>query len=222
MPNLNLLTETKHVVLLGDSILDNAAYVAESLAVIDHLAQAMPDSWQATLLAADGATTSDVAQQTNRLPTKATHLVVSTGGNDALYQLGIVSEPAASISEALFRFSEIREDFRRVYRQMLDHVLRLELPVAVCTVYNSIPNLGPVAMTALAMFNEVILEEAFRAQVQVIDLRLICDEPADYSTMSPIEPSSAGGKKIAGAIVSILSSREFASGHSIVISRSGF
>jgi hypothetical protein len=34
----------------------------------------------------------------------------------------------------------------------------------------------------------------------VIDLRLICDERADYSAVSPIEPSAAGGGKIARAI----------------------
>jgi hypothetical protein len=33
----------------------------------------------------------------------------------------------------------------------------------------------------------------------VIDLRLVCTEPADYA--NPIEPSSRGGEKIAQAIM---------------------
>jgi hypothetical protein len=36
----------------------------------------------------------------------------------------------------------------------------------------------------------------------VIDLRLICSEPADYA--NPIEPSGPGGQKIARAIVASL------------------
>ena len=50
------------------------------------------------------------------------------------------------------------------------------------------------------MFNEVILREAFRAAVPVVDLRLICTEVSDYAICSPIEPSVSGGGKIARSI----------------------
>jgi len=39
---------------------------------------------------------------------------------------------------------------------------------------------------------------AFERGLQIIDLRLICTEPADYA--NPIEPSGCGGRKISGAI----------------------
>ena len=48
------------------------------------------------------------------------------------------------------------------------------------------------------MFNDVILRVAFEHHLPVIDLRLVCNEPADYA--NPIEPSGRGGRKIALAI----------------------
>jgi len=59
------------------------------------------------------------------------------------------------------------------------------------------------------LFNDVILREAIRARIPVIDLRHICTLPSDYSALSPIEPSSAGGMKIAKAIAALLLSHDF-------------
>jgi hypothetical protein len=71
-------------------------------------------------------------------------------------------------------------------------------------------------MTALAMFNEVILREAFNAKIPVIDLRLICSEFSDCSEISRIEPSAAGGEKIVQAIVRLLANHKFESKKSII------
>ncbi len=73
-----------HVVLLGDSIFDNAAYVHGGPDVIAHLKSILPQDWKATLLAADGAISIDVIGQIRKIPESATHLVVSAGGNDGL------------------------------------------------------------------------------------------------------------------------------------------
>ena len=54
------------------------------------------------------------------------------------------------------------------------------------------------ANAALAFFNETITRVAFEADVPLIDLRLICNEDADFA--NPIEPSARGGEKISGAI----------------------
>jgi hypothetical protein len=71
-------------------------------------------------------------------------------------------------------------------------------------------------MTALAMFNEVILREAFDAKIPVIDLRLICSESSDYSEISPIEPSASGGENIVRAIVQLLANHKFERKQSII------
>jgi hypothetical protein len=76
--------EHGHVVLLGDSVFDNAAYVAGGPDVVAQLRQSLPTGWQATLSAVDGAVATDVRGQLAQMPASATHLVISAGGNDAL------------------------------------------------------------------------------------------------------------------------------------------
>src|SRR5215211_9369954 len=124
-----------HIVLLGDSIFDNGAYVAGGPDVIRQLKTRLPDRWQATLRARDGAITGSVASQLAGLPAGATHLVVSIGGNDALSHISVLEDTANSIASALNRLADITDAFRRDYTAMLDRVLRLHLPTAVCTIY---------------------------------------------------------------------------------------
>lgn len=190
-----------HIVLLGDSILDNGRYVPGGPSVIEHLRRILPGGWRASLLAVDGSTTEGVIRQLDRLPPDATHIVASVGGNDALdHSPMVLHEPAGSFAEVLSRMGMVCEAFQQDYRAMLQAVRAKGLPVVVCTIYDSIPGMERAERTGLRLFNEVILREAFRARLPLIDLRLICTESADYATSSPIEPSAYGGGKIARAI----------------------
>ncbi len=193
-----------HVVLLGDSVFDNAAYVPDGPAVIGQLRAILPKNWAVSLLAVDGHVTSDVETQLEMVPNDATHLVVSCGGNDALGYLPVLTEQARTVAEALDRFARIRADFRDKYRCMLEQVVAMGRDVTVCTVYDCVPDLEPMAHAALSMFNEIILREAISAKVAVIDLRLVCTERSDYSEISPIEPSRRGGEKISNIICNLL------------------
>ncbi len=207
-----------HVVLLGDSIFDNASYVPGEPSVIEHLRRGLPNGWHATLLAVDGSVASDVAEQLADVPADATHLVVSAGGNNALgYSSTILREPADSFGEVLTRLGEIREEFRREYRAMLRGVLECGKPTVVCTIYDAIPGLDPAERTGLCLFNDVILREAFPLGVPVIDLRRICAEPIDYARSSPIEPSAVGGGKIARAVIRSVTEAGSGTGGSWVI-----
>jgi hypothetical protein len=199
-----------HVVLLGDSIFDNGVYVPGGPSVIENLQGALPPGWRATLLAVDGAVVESVSRQLERLPDDATHLVVSVGGNDALgFGSFVLHQRAGSVAEVLSRLAEVRAGFERQYRQMLSSVLARNKPTAVCTIYDAIPGLGPAETAGLCLFNDVILREAFAAGLSVIDLRLVCQEASDYAAISPIEPSAAGGGKIARAVASLLMSASF-------------
>ena len=73
-----------HIVLLGNSIFDNAAYVAGGPDVVRQLRDILPSGWRAALNARDGAVIADLPQQLQKLPGDASHLVVSVGGDDAL------------------------------------------------------------------------------------------------------------------------------------------
>lgn len=205
----SLHQKMSHVVLLGDSIFDNAQYVPGHPAVIEQLLRSLPSGWQATLAAVDGHITTDVPGQLERVPDAASHLVVSVGGNDALGYAGILTAPAATVNQALLQLSEVQAEFRENYQGMLRAVLQRNLPTTLCTVYDSVPGLGPTERLALGMFNEVILREAFLLGLPVIDLRLVCDQRSDYSDVSPIEPSVLGGAKIALAIAAVVTSHDF-------------
>ena len=124
-----------HVVLLGDSIFDNAAYVAGGPDVVRQLRDILPSGWRATLNALDGAVMADVPQQLQKLPGDASHLVVSVGGNDALGEASLLDRKVGSMAEALALITEVRERFRSAYARMLDQALERRYPLAVCTIY---------------------------------------------------------------------------------------
>lgn len=198
-----------HVVLLGDSIFDNAAYVPGGPSVIEHLRRVLTNGWKATLLAVDGATMSSVERQLQRLPADATHLVLSVGGNDALgHSAYILSEPADSYASALAGMATLRDEFSREYGHMLAGVRATGLPLAVCTIYDSVPGLRPAESVGLSIFNDIITRQVIAARVTLLDLRLTCNEAGDYAAVSPIEPSAAGGGKIARAIHGALFDRD--------------
>ena len=100
-----------HVVLLGDSIFDNSAYVAGGPDVVRQLQARLPAGSRASLAARDGARIADVAPHLDRIAPDATHFVVSVGGNDALDQLGVLQERTNSLAAALNRLATIREGF---------------------------------------------------------------------------------------------------------------
>ena len=199
-----------HVVLLGDSIFDNAAYVPGEPAVAAQLKAAMPEA-EVTLLALDGAVVGDVPAQLTRLPADATHLVLSVGGNDTLGYIDVLSERHASLGESMLRMSELTGGFEDAYRRMIEAVLAASLPTIVCTIYYpSFPEraLQRMAVAAETFFNDAILRCAFELRLPILDLRLICDEPADYA--NPIEPSARGGRKITAAIARTVREHDFA------------
>lgn len=200
-----------HVVLLGDSIFDNASYVPGEKSVLDHLGEALPAGWKTTLVAVDGASVADVHEQIERVTPDATHLFVSAGGNDVLNESPILSQDVATVGEAMLLLSLVRARFATGYLQMSAAVIRLGKPSVFCTVYDSIPGLGEAARTALATFNDVIVQAACRNRAPLIDLRMVCDEASDYSSVSEIEPSARGGAKIARVIADVATTHAFAS-----------
>ncbi len=197
-----------HVVLLGDSIFDNGAYVPGGPDVIRQLRGELPPGWRATLLAVDGDVTSGVVRQLRSLPPDATHLVVSVGGNDALQFSYLLDQQADTVAGGLMLLGRAQRQFAAAYGSMIDAVAALGLPVAVCTVYDTPPSEPGhlVIRTALAIFNDCITRAAFARAVSLIDLRLVCDEDADYA--NPIEPSVQGGLKIARAVAAFPAAEE--------------
>ena len=190
-----------HLVLLGDSIFDNRAYTGGQPDVVAHLNELLPAGWRATLQAVDGATTTELASQCSRVPSDASHVVVSIGGNDAIENSDLLATLVGSTAEALALFDDRISRFEAKYRAAIGAVRALQRPTTVCTIYNGnfSDETARATRVALMMFNDVILRVAFELRLTVIDLRAVCDEAEDSA--NPIEPSGPGGRKIAAAIV---------------------
>jgi hypothetical protein len=191
-----------HVVLLGDSIFDNASYTGGGPDVISQVRGNLPPHWKATLLAVDGATTDGIPSQLARLPSDATHLVLSVGGNNALRRSDILDRPAGSTAEAFTLLADVTREFEAAYRKAVAMCVKHRLPLVICTIYNgNFPDIAfqRRATAAVAVFNDAIIRVGGEKRLTVIELRRICDKPEDYA--NPIEPSSIGGAKIAKAIV---------------------
>lgn len=197
-----------HLILLGDSIFDNGVYVPLEPDVITQVRQLFPDTWQATLLAVDGAVIDDIQDQLKRLPEDASHLAMSIGGNDALMRIDLLNKVVHSSAEAFLLLEDAVASFEILYRKMIQIVLDNQLPLLLCTIYNANfddPIYRQCVRLAVAAYNDVIIRIAAEYDLSVIDLRLVCSSPQDYA--NTIEPSAIGGEKIAQAIVDQLISR---------------
>ena len=200
-----------HVALIGDSVFDNLVYVRPEPDVQQQLRDTLPDGWKVTLGAIDGSVTDDVSRQLKGLPEDVSHIVVSAGGNDGLQSMGILFEQVSTVAEGLGLLSGVVTEFQKAYSQMLQDLVSTKIPATVCTIYRPQyePTLQQVTLMALSLFNDVILTEAMRMRLPVLDLRPIMDEASDYA--NEIEPSAHGGEKMAKAISQILLGNESSS-----------
>lgn len=190
-----------HLALLGDSTLDNARYTDGGPSVVDHLNNRLAPEDRATLLALDGAIAETVPTQVDELPSSVTHLLLSVGGNDALRDASLLSNPAKRVEEGLTTMAEAVSRFEKAYRAALAAVVGKGLPTTICTIYTGDfhdASAQRVINAALRMYNDVILQAALDHECPVIDLRRVCTESADFTQQ--IEPTTQGGEKIAYAI----------------------
>lgn len=218
--------EKKHIVLAGDSIFDNGSYVPGEPDVAQQLRDQLGEDSNVTLLAIDGDVTKDVHNQLTQLPEDTSHLFISVGGNDALGQLHIFTDPVSSVGEGFLKFSRVQTTFQQEYKAMLENALSLNIPTTICTIYkpcfyhpdmsrvgsyvgNGVSNtdLQNVSVTALTAFNDVILQEAVTTGIPLMDLRVMYDNVADYA--NPIEPSTIGGQKMVSVMESIINDHPF-------------
>ena len=217
----------KHIVLLGDSIFDNSSYVNPGeLDVPNQLRTLVGKDCKVTHLAVDGHVTRHIQTQLNNLPSDATHLFISVGGNDGLGHLSVFNEPIENVGGALQKMYLIGERFKKEYSSMLENVLKHGLPTSVCNIYyprfhsNSldrvssylrmgvnVEKLQHMAMAAETIFNDIIMYEVFKRNLPLIDLRILCNDDQDFA--NPIEPSCVGGIKIAKTINKISNDYSF-------------
>ena len=203
----------RHLVLLGDSIFDNATYVPGEPDVIEQVFQQLPDGDRATLLAVDGDIIESIPRQLETLPEDATHLFISVGGNNALHYASLLDRDMRGFPSMLQAIATMKTEFGEQYTKMLRTVLTYRKPTTLCTIYDQCP-LGEPMMslmmfTILSMLNDCITRQAAQHGLPLIDLRLIFTDINDYAAISPIEPSSIGGQKLADRIIHVLRHHDF-------------
>ncbi|MEM6422156.1 MAG: SGNH/GDSL hydrolase family protein [Pseudomonadota bacterium] len=192
------------ILLLGDSMIDNAAYVRPGEPDVPaQIRAALPDH-DVIMRAVDGQVAADVTAGLARDPLPSGAVVFMTaGGNDALMEIGALGDPAEiTFAQAMERLVDLREGFRSRYAPLLDR-LSEAAAVMVGTVYNprftgDEAPLQRASEGALSAFNDVITEEAGRRGYRVLEMRHVISSAGDYA--NPIEPSAAGGAKIAAAV----------------------
>ncbi len=201
------MARDRSVLICGDSILDNGAYVGMfGRSLNSHLNGAL-DGWTIDFRALDGAVCADVAQ--SQLGGRAgafDAVVVSVGGNDALGYLHLLEDrERRRLIEHGLMLAEIQDGLRADYRQVLDSAEKHARELLILTIYrarfhlNGLPaDLGRAANALLSLFNDVIQEEALARGHDFLDLRRIC--VSDEHFANAIEPSDSGGREIAVGI----------------------
>lgn len=191
--------------LLGDSIIDNGAYVGPGEPDVGTQLQRLLPQHVVAKRARDGSVCADVlASQLEGLKTFDL-IILSAGGNDALQNEELLQDATETVGEALLRLWDIRKTFRDNYSSLLGRLADVQRPVLVLTVYDPCfeghgmdATYQRAAETAVSIFNDVIQHEARSRSFDVLELRTLFTDQADYA--NPIEPSAIGGEKLAQAM----------------------
>ena len=207
------MTTRKAVLVCGDSILDNGAYVGLLGRSLKSHLKGLLEGWRIDFRAVDGAVCADVAGRQLRGGEGAFDAaVVSVGGNDALGNLPLLEDPQERrLIDFALVLADIQEAFRADYAAVLDAAARHAPRVLALTIYrprfhlDGMPaELQRAGSALLSLFNDVIQEEAGARGHHILDIRGICDSDRHFA--NAIEPSDLGGREIARAIAERLES----------------
>lgn len=191
-----------HIVLLGDSTLDNGRYLdlaGGELSVEKQLAKrCLERGWDLTVLAQDGSMLDDVRKrQLPLIPQTATHIVLSASGNDLLSllnQMVVANFTLSSMYETIGAgLTSVSDD----YRDILKELKGFGCHSACCTLYR--PNFNhlffkSLATMSLGLHNSRISQISEELDVSIIDLANMFDGPDDFA--NPLELSTTGGSKL--------------------------
>ena len=182
----------RHLVLLGDALqnIDMGVEPAEAV-----LVPRPRNPWKLTVLEAPQVLERGWARA---IPLDATHIGICLDGGWAIEASGLLRGEAKSIRSALKALAVAADQFEEIFAKFIASALEAGLPTVVCTLVPSRHQEASrqrVAATALAIFNDRILRQAFWSKLSIVELRLICDEDGDYASETLL--SRAGVRKVA-------------------------
>ena len=185
----------RHLVLLGDALqnIDLGSGEIESA-----LVPRPRNPWKITVLQALQTLQRGHVRE---IPEDATHIVISIEGAWAIEASRLLQAGRHTIREALATLSAAADEFEGILAGMITAAQETGLPTVVCTLVPARyaePAEHRVATTALAIFNDRVVRHTFAASLPIVDLRLVCDEDADYASATLL--SRAGVRKAANVI----------------------
>lgn len=194
------------ILLLGDSIIDNAPYVKFGEPDVTEQVKRLLPGYDVECRAVDGSVTADVIKKQVSKLKSDDYIVLSSGGNDALSNIEILDNTEKVTSRQLLNVLwNIRSGFSAKFSPLLEKLSGEQRKVLVLTIYNPAFAFNGMEMedqlaaeAGLAGFNDVIQQQALKYGCDILDIRPLFDSPEDYA--NPIEPSMKGGEKIAKEI----------------------
>jgi len=181
------LTNNDTVILMGDSVLNNANYVPAGKSVYDSLKSKLS---KVINLAKDGATISDLYGQLDKIPVDLnnsnTYIFISAGGNDILNKRTELS--STEIRRLFDSYMEFLKALRTKLGSAKINILNLYLP--------SNPRYQSYK-TSIDQWNQLINQSSSKIgeMYNVIDLHGLLTSPDDF--VYDIEPSESASDKIA-------------------------
>ena len=205
---------TEHIVLLGDSILDNENYIIDGPCVTDQFrnkCNKLNLKYKVTNCAVDGATTYDLLEDHSiqNIPNNATYIVLSIGGNDGLISLNEFSDVRNWLPWNFIRLIyKAKHAFIGQYNKILNTIkdIHPNCKIIGMTIYYPVFDesvlLQLIANLGVNILSNVILHTCNKHNIPVIDLRKVFDKRQDYA--NSIEPGIPGGDKIVNNSLNII------------------
>jgi lysophospholipase L1-like esterase len=181
------LTNNDTVILMGDSVLNNANYVPAGKSVYDSLKTKLS---KVINLAKDGATISDLYGQLDKIPVDLnntnTYIFISAGGNDILNKRTELS------STELRRLFDSYIEFLKALRTKLGSV-----KINILNLYLPANPRYQTYKTSIEQWNQLIQSSSNKVgeMYNVVDLHALLTIPDDF--VYDIEPSESASDKIA-------------------------
>ena len=190
--NTNTIT-TYNIVLIGDSMLNNSAYVLSGQSIPDLISKDLEKTTGTTLynFAKDGATINDCYSQLDKISTDLnnsnTSIFISVGGNNILNSRTKMDSTA--INNLFDQYIELIKSIKS--RVPIAELIALNLYFPVRSQYKSYYN-------AIEQWNKLLEDNTFQGYKLIQTNKMLVT--ADDFTYD-IEPSFKGGKKIVKAIM---------------------
>jgi hypothetical protein len=192
----NAVSKNKNIILLGDSIFKNNAYVPYGLSIESQL-ENNAQGQEVLCLAQDNSSITDVCEQVEEIPedynNRRTHIFLSVGGNDILQNYVYKYNDYDNMEILKACFTEYKKLIKTIQGIMP------EANLTILDIYYPNKSRFKSFYHVISEWNKLIYDYAKRNNIRVIKISNILTNADDFSFA--IEPSAIGGNKIVNELL---------------------